>query len=521
MGQRRWGLWVMLVVAVLVTPAWGQQVPQSRSDMAMSFSPVVKKVAPAVVDIFAARRAAPTPDMLMRQFMMPGAGVPQAVQRSEGAGVIVESSGLVVTNDHVINGAQAIQVVLSDKRRYPARIVGRDPRADLAVLQVLNAGRLPTVSFGNSKALEVGDLVLAVGNPFGVGQTVTSGIVSAMGRTPIDRAGRYHYIQTDAPINPGNSGGALVNMKGQLVGINTAIISRTGQSTGVGLAIPSNLVRTVVDRLTRGQHTAQTTPPHTPSPQAAPPQTPPPPEAAAPSRPARHRGLWLGITVQDVGPRAARRLGLPQPGGIYLQALAPDGDARRAGLRQGDVLLAVNGAPLRHTGDLKTQLDRATRTGQPVRLTAQRGRRQFTVTVNQGAGGAQARRGGGQPSVTFVPPKPQAVPGPSPHTGAPGNGPAEVTLQGGGPLRGATISTMTPPLNRQLGLPPAMKGAVVTGIMARTPAARAGLRPGDMLLSVNGQPVASAGQVQTLVQRGANGWRVQVRRRGRTLSFGG
>ncbi|HEY0353336.1 MAG TPA: trypsin-like peptidase domain-containing protein, partial [Enterovirga sp.] len=227
--------------------------PESRPQVQLSFAPVAKVAAPSVVNVYGARvektRRNAVAEEFFRRFFGDGMGGPprDRVQRSLGSGVIVDSSGLVVTNHHVIENMTEVRVALTDKREFEAEIVLRDPRADLAVLRLKGTGPFPPLPIGDSEGLEVGDLVLAIGNPFGVGQTVTQGIVSALARTHIGAADYGFFIQTDAAINPGNSGGALVDMSGRLVGINSAIFSQSGGSVGIGFAIPSSMVRAVVE----------------------------------------------------------------------------------------------------------------------------------------------------------------------------------------------------------------------------------------------------------------------------------
>ncbi|MBI5164634.1 MAG: trypsin-like peptidase domain-containing protein, partial [Magnetospirillum sp.] len=250
-----------LVFSFLAAVASAQQVPTSRPQMQMSFAPVVRQAAPAVVNIYARRvvRTAVSPllaDPFFRRFFgdsLPPGMSGERVQRSLGSGVIVATDGTVVTNHHVIKDADEVTVVLADRREYEARIVGSDERSDLAVLKLdLPKGEtVPVLPFGDSDALEVGDLVLAVGNPFGVGQTVTSGIVSALARTNVGITDFRSFIQTDAAINPGNSGGALIDMSGRLVGINSAIYSKDGGSNGIGFAIPTALVKAVLSGITQ------------------------------------------------------------------------------------------------------------------------------------------------------------------------------------------------------------------------------------------------------------------------------
>jgi S1-C subfamily serine protease len=245
---------LMLAVAAVASPAAAQErrVPGSHAEVRLSYAPVVKQVAPAVVTISAARVVAnQNPlfnDPFFRRFFGQGLGAPQErVQRALGSGVIVDPSGLIVTNNHVIEGANEVKVSLADKREFEAELVLKDSRTDLAVLRIKDSReRFPAIEFGDSDALEVGDVVLALGNPFSVGQTVTHGIVSAVARTQVGITDYQFFIQTDAAINPGNSGGTLVDLSSKLVGINTAIFSRSGGSMGIGFAIPVNMVKVVV-----------------------------------------------------------------------------------------------------------------------------------------------------------------------------------------------------------------------------------------------------------------------------------
>ena len=288
----------------------------SATELRLSFAPVVHRVAPAVVNVYAAKvvqnRNPLFDDPIFRRFFgVPGNGGPQ-VQRSLGSGVIVDPSGLIVTNVHVIEGADEVKVALADKREFEAAIVLKDKRSDLAVLRIKDAHeRFPTLELANSDAVEVGDIVLAIGDPFGVGQTVTQGIVSALARTQVGVTDYQFFIQTDAAINPGNSGGALVDMAGRLVGINTLIFSRSGGSQGIGFAIPSNMVRVVVASARSG--------------------------GAAVMRP------WLGAKLQAVTADIADSMGLKRPAGALVANVDPASPAARAGLKAGDVIVAVDG----------------------------------------------------------------------------------------------------------------------------------------------------------------------------------
>ncbi|MGB0671684.1 MAG: Do family serine endopeptidase, partial [Rhodospirillales bacterium] len=316
-----------LMAAFAFLPAAAQTLdqsilPESREEMTLTFAPLVRKAAPAVVNILTTkqvrqRQVSPLfDDPFFRRFFgdrfgtAPNGQSPKT-RNSLGSGVIVNPDGMIVTNVHVIEGADSVTVVLHDRRELPADIIGTDERTDLAFLKVDNGGEpLPHLAFRDSDDLEVGDLVLAIGNPFGVGQTVTSGIVSAQSRTEVGVTELGSFIQTDAAINPGNSGGALITMDGKLVGVNTAIYSKSGGSHGIGFAIPSNLVKAVMKGLTKEGKVV---------------------------RP------WLGAWGQPVTQEMAMALGLQRPGGVLINMVYPGGPAAKADLRVGDVVLAVNG----------------------------------------------------------------------------------------------------------------------------------------------------------------------------------
>ncbi|MBY0431011.1 MAG: Do family serine endopeptidase, partial [Rhodospirillales bacterium] len=320
--MKQWlGLAVLALTMAAVSPLAAQTVPQSRPQVQLSYAPVVKTTAPAVVNIYTRKVVRTTgvspllADPFFRQFfgdMFGRLGVPEEkVQRSLGSGVIVRGDGLIVTNRHVVKESDQITVVLNDRREFEAQVLGSDERSDLAILKVDPAGQpLPHIEMGDSDLLEVGDLVLAIGNPFGVGQTVTSGIVSALARTAVGITDYRSFIQTDAAINPGNSGGALVDMGGRLVGINTAIYSQSGGSTGIGFAIPTSMVQAVITGITHGGKLV---------------------------RP------WLGVTGQGVNNEIAHSLNLPRPAGVLVNSLYPGGPGEQAGLKVGDIVMAING----------------------------------------------------------------------------------------------------------------------------------------------------------------------------------
>ena len=297
-------------------------VPQSPAQVQLSFAPVVSKVAPAVVNVYSRRVVRQSVNPFFQQFF--GASPNRSrVEQSLGSGVIVRADGIIVTNNHVIEGGQDIQVSLPDRREFEAKVVLTDPRTDLAVLRIDTKGEnLPALQFGDSDKLQVGDLVLAIGDPFGVGQTVTSGIVSALARSNGGASDYQFFIQTDAAINPGNSGGALVTMDGRLIGINSSIYSSSGGNIGIGFAIPSNMTRVVVDGALGGGI----------------------------KRP------WLGADGQAVTAEIARGLGLARPEGVLISQIYPGSPAAQAGLAKGDVLLSVDGFAIGDSNALRYRI---------------------------------------------------------------------------------------------------------------------------------------------------------------------
>ncbi len=311
----------LCLIALCLFPltATAQTVPDSQAQIAQSFSPVVKATAPAVVNIYASRvvedRASPfAGDPIFEQFFRNFGPAQPRVQNSLGSGVVLSADGIVVSNFHVVGQATEIRVVLNDRREYAAKVILGDEAADLAVLKLEGASDLPFIPLRNSDEVEVGDLVLAIGNPFGVGQTVSSGIISGLARSTMQLGnGSGYFIQTDAAINPGNSGGALVDTQGRLVGINTAILSRGGGSNGIGFAIPANLVASIVKQAESGASLFQ--------------------------RP------WAGISGQAMDASLAESLGLPRPDGVLVSALHPASPFAAAGLQTGDVILSIGGEP--------------------------------------------------------------------------------------------------------------------------------------------------------------------------------
>src|SRR5471032_1760157 len=340
------------LAGIAAASAQERRIP-TAAELRLSYAPLVQRVAPAVVNVYAAKtvqaRQPLFDDPIFRQFFgMPGGGGPQ-VQRSLGSGVIVDGSGLIVTNVHVIEGADEVKVSLADKREFEATVVLKDKRNDLAVLRLKDAHeQFPSLEFANSDALEVGDVVLAIGNPFGVGQTVTHGIVSALARTQVGITDYQFFIQTDAAINPGNSGGALVDLSGRLVGINTAIFSRSGGSQGMGFAIHANMVQVVVASAKTGGNAVK--------------------------RP------WLGAKLQAVTPEIADSMGLKRPAGALIASVVAGSPAASAGLKPGDVIVSVDGQAVDDTNAFDYRF--ATKPlGGAAKLGAWRAGRELTASV--------------------------------------------------------------------------------------------------------------------------------------------
>ncbi|MFQ5774370.1 MAG: DegQ family serine endoprotease [Kiloniellaceae bacterium] len=436
-------------------------VPDSRETIELSFAPVVRKVAPAVVNIFSkriVRQRAVSPlfsDPFFRRFFGEDFGmfgVPrERIQNSLGSGVIVSEDGLIVTNHHVIQGADEITVVLADRREFAAQLAVDDQRTDLAVLRIDPGGKkLPHVEFRDSDEVEVGDLVLAIGNPFGVGQTVTSGIVSATARTQVGISDYSFFIQTDAAINPGNSGGALVTLDGKLLGINTAIYSRGGGSIGIGFAIPSNMARTVVASAVRG---------------------------AAIMR------AWTGLLGQTLTQDLASGFGLERPGGVIVSRVYPGGPADRAGVKVGDVILAVDGQPVEDVEAFRFRV--ATRDlGGTATLEVWRERRRMSFEM--------------------------------PLVSAPETPPREETmLEGEHPLAGAVVANLSPALAEELDMPGAWDGVIITKIARGSPAHRLRFRPGDIVLAVNQYEVRDVKGLAAQLRQPGSRWRISFQREGR------
>ena len=377
------------------------------------------------------------------------------MQRSLGSGVLVDASGMVVTNNHVIEGATEVKVSLSDKREFEAEVVLKDARSDLAVLRLKAQGeRFPAIEFADSDALLVGDIVLAIGNPFAVGQTVTHGIVSAVARTQVGISDYQFFIQTDAAINPGNSGGALVDMNGRLVGINTAIFSRSGGSQGIGFAIPANMVRVVVASARSG--------------------------GTAVKRP------WLGARLQAVTPEIAESLNLKRPTGALIASVTPQSPAARAGLKSGDLIVAVDGQTVDDPSAFDYRFATKTLGGAGAKLTFMRDGREQVVSV----------------ALETAPDTPRD----------------EIVLQGRSPFQGAKVSNISPALAEELRIDPSSEGVIVVDIANGSAAQRLGFQPGDIVLSVNNQNVAKTRDLERATAQASSLWRITIKRGGQQLS---
>ncbi|HWA00518.1 MAG TPA: Do family serine endopeptidase [Caulobacterales bacterium] len=412
--------------------------PTNQGQMQLSFAPVAARAAPAVVNVYAQRIVRQSRGIFNDPFFgrFGGGGVPrEMVERSLGSGVIVRPDGIIVTNNHVIEGAQSLKIVLADRREFDAELVLADARADLAVLRIDAHGeRLPTLPFADTHQLQVGDLVLAIGNPFGLSQTVTSGIVSALARTEIGASDYAFFIQTDAAINRGNSGGALVDMNGALVGVNSAIYSEGGGSNGIGFAIPAEMVRRVVESALAGGRRV--------------------------IRP------WLGVRAQTVTSDLARSLGLSRPEGAMVTDVYPGSSGARAGLRRGDVVLNIAGVEVHDEGGVRYQFA-TQRPGARVPIDILRSNRRLTLTASAEA--------------------------------APGGSPDAVTITGRNPLNGARVVTLTPATAEDAGLDPFATGVFIQQLDQDGIAAGAGFAPGDIISQVNGRPVRNAGELNAML----------------------
>ncbi len=436
--------------------------PARDTKLAASFAPTVKKAAPSVVSIFTTKKVANLriydgfpffDDPLFRRFFGDDAPNSQRAparpqfrkERGLGSGVIVTKDGYILSNNHVVDGADDIKVALADeKKQFTARVVGRDPQTDIALLKI-DATGLPAITLTDSDKIEVGDVVLALGNPFGVGQSVSHGIISAVGRSGLNIEAYEDFIQTDAAINPGNSGGALVDTQGRLVGINTAIASRTGASAGVGFAVPVKMARGVMDRLLQDGKVV--------------------------------RG-FLGVGIQDLTTELAKEFDAPDTKGALVGQVEAKGAAADAGLKSGDIITEFNGKPVSDSRQFRL-LVAQTPPGTKAELKALRqGKpRTFTVTLKELPERALARGG------------------------------AEPQTEGDEVLKDVAVTGLTPALRRQFNVPDDVQGALVSEVAPDSVAFEAGLRPGDVLLEINRKPIRNA-QDAVAATRGVKSKRV-------------
>ncbi len=438
------------------------QVQQEAPVALPSLNPLVQRVLPAVVNISAqlASEAAAQPDEsaeesdqsstpfdeLLKRFFE-NRGVPQTGREvmALGSGFIIDPTGYIVTNNHVVANAEKITAILQDNTRHPAKIVGRDEKTDLALIKIDSHDKLPFVTWGDSDDAKVGDWVAAVGNPFGLGGTVTAGIISALGRNINE--GPYDFIQIDAPINRGNSGGPTFNLSGEVIGINTAIYSPSGGSVGIGFAVPSNTAKSVIAQLKETGHVT--------------------------------RG-WLGVAIQSISPSIAQSLGLDPENatGALVASITPDSPAAKAGLKQGDVILSAAGHPVKAVHDLPL-LVAAAPIGQKFDLTIRRNGKEMTIAATIGE----------------MPEKPQqAAANP-----APGNDEEASSL-------GLQLSSLNPVRRRQYRIPKDVEGVVVTKVAEDSPAGTLGIEPGDVIVSIDQQGHCHPATGCRGAEKGRNQW---------------
>src|SRR5215468_7311157 len=466
-----WSRWLAKAVLILASVAplgvtaqeqgGARRVPSSPTELRLSYAPVVQHAAPAVVNVYAAKTVAVRnplfDDPIFRRFFgVPGApgGQGEPVQRSLGSGVLVDPAGLIVTNNHVIEGADQVKVSLADKREFEADMVLKDSRSDLAVLRIRAQNeRFPALELADSDALEVGDVVLAIGNPFAVGQTVTHGIVSAVARTQVGITDYQFFIQTDAAINPGNSGGALVDLGGRLVGINTAIFSRSGGSQGIGFAIPVNMVRAVI--------------------------------ASAQGGSAVVRRPWLGAKLQAITPEIAESLNLKRPVGALVSSVVARSPAARAGLRTGDLVVSVDGQEVDDVNAFDYRFATKPLGGQ--------------ANVDVMRGGREVRL-----AVALEP--------------APEISRDETLIKARSPFIGAKVANLSPALADELRVDIYTKGVVVTDVENGSTAQSFGLQKGDVVLVVNSAKIETTQDLVRAVSQPSRLWRLTIQRGGQQIS---
>ena len=438
--------------------AQDRRVPSSGAELRLSYAPIVQRAQPAVVNVYAAKtvqnRNPLLDDPIFRRFFGVPGQQPEQMQRSLGSGVMVDSTGLVVTNNHVIEGADQVKISLADKREFEAEIVLKDSRTDLAVLRVKDGReKFATLDFANSDELLVGDVVLAIGNPFGVGQTVTHGIISALARTQVGITDYQFFIQTDAAINPGNSGGALVDLSGRLVGINTAIFSRSGGSQGIGFAIPANMVRGVI--------------------------------ASAQGGSAVVRRPWLGAKLQAITPEIAESLSLKRPVGALVQSVAARSPAARSGMRTGDLVVSVDGQEVDDVNAFDYRFATKPLGGQ-ANVGVLRSGREVRLAV----------------ALESAPESPRE----------------ETLIKARSPFLGAKVANLSPALADDLRMDIDSKGVVVTDVENGSTAQSFGLQKGDVVLVVNGAKIETTQDLLRAVSQPSRLWLLTIQRGGQQIS---
>jgi Do/DeqQ family serine protease len=455
------------IIATFAAPAGAQdrRVPASPTELRLSYAPVVQKAAPSVVNVYAAKvvenRNPMMDDPFFRRFFGggPGGTPREQVQRSLGSGVIVDAAGLIMTNNHVIEGATEVKVSLADKREFEAEIVLKDARTDLAVLRVKDGReRFAAIELGNSDELQVGDVVMAIGNPFGVGQTVTHGIVSALARTQVGISDFQFFIQTDAAINPGNSGGALVDLAGRLIGLNTAIFSRSGGSQGIGFAIPVNMVKVVLASAKTGGTSVK--------------------------RP------WLGAKLQAVTPEIADSLGLKRPVGALVATVAEKSPAARGGLKTGDLIVAIDG----QTVDDQNAFDY-----------------RFATKALGGSAQLGIVRSGKETKISVA------------LESAPETPRDELVIKARSPFMGVKVANISPALADELRLDASAEGVIVLEVADGSLAQNLGFRPGDIIAAVNNEKIERTRDLERAVKEQVRRWAITIVRGGQSISvtFGG
>jgi serine protease Do len=450
-------------------PATLKLADPSEGPSKSSYAPLVKEVLPSVVNISSSKvvhnRMSSEEGMPMDPFFRQFFGqdgneggrfnAPRdSREKALGSGVIVSPEGYILTNNHVVDGATDVRVMLSDKREFKARIVGTDPKTDVAVLKI-DAKNLTPITIGDSSKVQVGDVALAIGNPFGVGQTVTKGIISATGRGNLGIEAYEDFLQTDAPINPGNSGGALINDRGELVGINTAIISHgSGGSQGIGFAVPANLARNVMDQVLKNGHVTR---------------------------------AYLGIYPQDVTPAMAKAFGEKDSQGIVVGDVSANSPAQKAGIQRGDIILQINGKPVTDSNQLRMSVSMMQPdTDLKLRILRNGTERDETVKLAE------------MPTETAK---------------------VESNDQEGGSkaLEGVEVSNLNASIAHELNIPSSTKGVVVTDIDPASKMADSGLQKGDVIQEVNHQAVTNVSEFQSAIRKAGSEPLLLVNRDGRTL----